>query len=88
MFDESTFNRLAHQIADIIIAKTADRRPAVYPKYVTFEDAGIIMGNMSENAVREMVKAGKLPCRKKDGRLWIAVADIDSMMSEEIVWHS
>jgi hypothetical protein len=88
MFDEGTFSKLAHKIADIIIEKTADKKPVIAPKYVSFKDAGVIMGNMTENAVREMVKAGKLPCRRKDGRSWIAVADIDRMMSEEIVWRS
>jgi hypothetical protein len=88
MFDDSTFDKLAHKIADIIIEKTANRRPTVSPKYVSFKDAGIIMGNMTENATREMVKAGKLPFRRNNGRSWIAVADIDRMMSEEIVWRS
>jgi hypothetical protein len=89
MFDEITINQLAHKLADIIIEKTADnRRPAISPKYVTFEDAGVIMGNMTENAVREMVKAGKLRRRVIDGRVWIATADIDRIMDEEIVQPS
>jgi hypothetical protein len=82
MFDEATFNKLAHKIADIIIAKMDDK-PSIQPKYVSFKDAGIILGNMSVNAIREMVKAGKLRSFRKGDRLWIKISDIDAMMVPE-----
>lgn len=57
----------------------------VAPAYLTLEEAGKYLGGLSQNAVRHMARAGKIPVSKLGGRLFIAVRDIDQVMERSKV---
>lgn len=52
----------------------------VRPAFLTLEQSGQYMGGLTSEAVRHMVRNGKLPVSKLGGRLFIAVRDIDQAM--------
>jgi hypothetical protein len=52
----------------------------IQPKYLDLRQAGLYMGGLTAEAVRHMVRNGRLPVSKLGGRLFIATQDIDEAM--------
>jgi hypothetical protein len=51
-------------------------------RYLTLAQTGQYLGGLTSEAVRHMVRNGKLPVSKLGGRLFIATRDIDHAMEK------